>query len=109
MVGKSPENSEVVRAGFRFWTPQAGATIEVGAERRQFPLPQLPLPVRSVCGDPEAHDIGQGTYDYLRQFPDAPSAELYAELLRDAFPHFLSDLAAQIVMINEKEVDAPFV
>lgn len=96
------------RFGFRLWTPAAGATIEVGAERRPFLLPVVPLPVR-CSADPEANDIGLGVYDYLRQFPDAEFAGEYAELLRDAFPHYLNDLAAQIIMLNEKTVEAPYV
>ena len=96
------------RFGFRFWTPVAGATIEVGAERQPFLLPVLPLPVRSG-GEPDANAIGLGAYDFLRQFPEAEFAREYAELLRDAFPHYLNDLAAQIIMINEKTVDAPYV
>jgi len=97
---------------FVFWTPEEGRSVPVGAERQAFLLPRKPLPVhREDVGDagPSADAIGRGAYDYLRQFPDCPDNVVYAELLRDAFPHYLADMGAQIVMLENKEVDAPYV
>jgi tetratricopeptide (TPR) repeat protein len=62
-----------------------------------------------LVGIPTADAIGVGVYDYLRHFPDCPHNVAYAELLRDAFPHYLADLAAQAVMLDYKKVDAPYV
>jgi hypothetical protein len=63
-----------------------------------------------MAGDtPSDTAIGQSVYDYLRQFPDCIGNRIYAELLRDAFPHFITDLAAQAVMIDAKQVDPAFV
>lgn len=98
--------------GFLFWTPEEGRTVTVGAERQAFLLPRTPLPVHRediIDEKPSADAIGRGAYDYLRQFPDCPNNVVYAELLRDAFPHYLADLGAQIVMLENKEVDAPYV
>jgi len=93
------------------WMPPAGASVEVGAERSSLPLPELPLPLhRADMAEPPTTDaIGRGLYDYLRQFPDCPHAAAYAGLLCDAFPHYIADLGAQIVMLDHKEVDAPYV
>lgn len=97
---------------FQFWIPAAGASVGVGAERHPYPLPSLPLPVHPQAlreGSPSDAAIGQGVYDYLRQFPDCPHNRDYAELLRDAYPHFLADLGAHILMLQNKEVDGLYV
>ncbi len=97
---------------FLFWTPPAGTTVGVGAERQPFPLPQLPLPVHKellIDGHPSDAAIGQGLYDFLRQFPDCPHNQEYAGLLRDAYPHFLADMGAHILMLQNKDVDGHYV
>jgi hypothetical protein len=97
---------------FVFWTPPVGATVLAGAERQAMELPAFPLPVH--CrelqeGIPSDAAIGQGVYDYLRQFPDCEGNILYAELLRDAYPHFITDLAAHAVMLDAKQVEPSYV
>lgn len=98
---------------FRFWQPSPESTVLSGAERYPVPLPDcpLPIPVQSWDGSdlPDDVAIGEGLYDYLRQYPDCEHNTRYAELLREAYPHYLADLAAQIVMIDAKTVDAPYV
>jgi hypothetical protein len=99
-------------ANFRFWYPSTGYSIETGADSTEFILPKIPLPILNSApeGEPLSTDlIGSGLYDYLRQFPDCPYNCDYAALLRDAWPHYLSDLAAMIVMLDHKEVDAPYI
>lgn len=98
--------------GFTFWKPKAESAVTVGAERQSFPLPRTTLPIHRedlTTGQPSTDAIGRGLYDYLRQFPDCQDNVVYAELLREAFPHYLADLGAQIVMLEHKEVDAPYV
>ncbi len=97
---------------YLLWSPEPGHNVNVGPEQAPFVLPQIPLPVHPAAldeGDPSADEIGQGVYDYLRQFPDCPHNVAYAELLRDAYPHFLSDLGAQILMLDHKEVDSYYI
>lgn len=92
---------------FAFWQPPAGRTLPTGADQADIPLPDILLPVRRADlaeGEPSDAAIGQGLYDYLRQFPDCPHNVIYAELLREAFPHFLTDLAAQAVLLDAKDV-----
>lgn len=104
--------SQTPSGDFAFWDPPAGATVEIGAERQPFALPLLPLPVAREAlaeGRPSDAAIGQGLYDYLRQFPDCEHNRVYAETLRDAYPHFLADLGSQILMLENKDVDGHYV
>jgi tetratricopeptide (TPR) repeat protein len=97
---------------FLLWVPPEGRSLAVGAERRDLPLPRIPFPIHreDLADDGPSDDaVGRGVYDYLRQFPDCPQNVDYVELLREAFPHYLSDLGAQIVLLDNKEVDAPYV
>lgn len=97
---------------FTLWAPEAGMTVPVGPEQTPVPLPFVPLPIHPEAlkeGAPSANAIGEGVYDYLRQFPDCLRNRPYAELLRDAYPHYLADLGAQILMLDHKEVDSFYI
>lgn len=110
-AGKCKEDS-AAQGSFRFWTPTEGRVVLAGAERHAVPLPQVPLPLHPsalVNGEPTDDAVGSGLYDYLRHFPDCKHNRVYAELLKDAYPHYIADLAAMIVMLDHKEVDAPYV
>jgi tetratricopeptide (TPR) repeat protein len=105
-------NLTPLAATFNFWHPPTGYTVETGAESTDFLLPTIPLPLLNSKASeqtPSADMIGSGLYDYLRQFPDCPYNSEYAALLRDAWPHYLADLAAMIVMLDHKDVDAPYI
>jgi len=105
------KNRDSLSDAFLLWVPDEGRTLGVGADRRAFPLPSIPFPIHreDLAGGPSDDAVGRGAYDYLRQFPDCPHNLDYAELLRDAFPHFLGDLGAQIVLLDNKEVDSPYI
>lgn len=110
MLNRSIENLAPDR--FAFWTPPPGLTVLAGAERLAVPLPDLPLPIhrQDLTDEPPTDTaIGQGLYDYLRQFPDCAGNLVYAGLLRDAYPHFISDLAAHAVMLDAKQVAPAYV
>lgn len=96
---------------FTFWLPSADSVVRIGPEQREVPLPEIPLPINNnqVDDPPTDNAIGQGVYDYLRRFPDCMHNRDYAELLKEAYQHLLSDLAAQAVMLDAKEVDPAFV
>jgi tetratricopeptide (TPR) repeat protein len=97
---------------FLLWSPPPGATVLIGAERQPLSLPQIPLPLHRDDlndGSPSDAAIGQGVYDYLRHFPDCVGNNIYAALLRDAYPHFISDLAAHAVMLDAKQVEPAYV
>jgi len=96
---------------FKLWAHE-GRSVETGPDRQQIPLPDISFPLheKDYADLPPSDDaIGKGVYDYLRRFPDCPCNTQYAEVLRDAYPHYLTDLGAQIVMLEHKEVDAPYV
>jgi hypothetical protein len=96
--------------------PPVGHAILVGADRQAVPLPQVPLPIKVAVmaglendGEcPDDNAVGEGVYDYLRQFPECLNNKEYAELLRDGYAHFLADLAAHVVMLDKKEVDPAY-
>jgi len=96
---------------FTFWQPPVGHVVHVGADQKPLSLPQIPLPIKSVDLDsnPTDNAVGEGLYDYLRQFPDCLHNTDYAEILRDGYSHFLADLAAHVVMLDKKEVDPAYV
>ena len=97
---------------FLFWTPEVEEVVLVGPEQRAVTLPQQPLPVYAHAiqeGRRPADDtLGAGIYEYLRRYPDCEEGYYLADLLRNAYPHYLMDIAAQVIMIDAKEVDAPF-
>jgi len=97
---------------YRFYVPAPGRFITCGAEETPIPLPSIPLPVERDAGansEPTDKQLGASLYNYLRRFPDCPQAANYARLLKEAFPYYLSDIAAQIIMLEAKDVDAPYI
>lgn len=96
---------------FTFWQPPVGHVVHVGADQAPLALPQIPLPIKNgdLDNDPTDNAVGEGLYDYLRQFPDCLHNTVYAELLRDGYSHFLADLAAHVVMLDKKQVDPAYV
>lgn len=97
---------------FLFWTPEIDDVVLVGPEQRAVPLPQQPLPVYAHAMQnghrPDDDALGAAIYEYLRRYPDCEEGYYLADLLRNAYPHYLADIASQVLMIDEKEVDAPF-
>ncbi|MDT8422934.1 MAG: hypothetical protein RQ724_04075 [Desulfuromonadales bacterium] len=93
-----------------FWRPAPGHSLTVGPERKEVLLPEIPLPLKknNLTDNPGYDLIGSSIYDYLRHFPDCPNNAVYAGVLRDAYPQNIADLGAQIVMLEHKEVDAPY-
>lgn len=96
---------------FVFWQPPVGHTIPVGPDQQPLPLPQIPLPIKLTDMDdnPSDNAVGEGVYDYLRQFPDCLHNTEYALLLRDGYAHYLADLAAHVVMLDAKDVEPAYV
>ena len=98
---------------FVFWTPSENSVVHVGPDQKPVPYPQIPLPVKVEDlkqGDtPNENAVGNGVYDYLRQFPDCLHNVAYAELLRDGYAHYVADLAANVVMLDKKDVEPAYV
>ncbi|MDT8420793.1 MAG: hypothetical protein RQ754_10205 [Desulfuromonadales bacterium] len=98
---------------YSFWKPEPKTLVKVGPDQVSVFLPEIPLPLYQVelqeGEEPSDKQIGVGLYNYLRRFPDCPFNSAYARLLRDAFPYYVSDLGSQIIMLEAKEVDPPYV
>ncbi|PLX79121.1 MAG: hypothetical protein C0615_02850 [Desulfuromonas sp.] len=104
--------NDILSDQFQFWTPEAGEIVTCGPAQEQIPLPSIPLPIRKELFEsdrPTDDAIGTSVYDYLREFPECPNNTAYAEILRDAYPHYLADLGAHIVMLDHKDVEAPYI
>jgi len=98
--------------GYQFYLPPAGRCVTVGADEQEVLLPQIPLPLEFAPDtetEPSDRQLGVSLYNYLRRFPDCPRCSDYAQLLQQAFPYYLTDIASQIIMLEAKDVDAPYV
>ncbi len=97
---------------YQFYLPPAGRSVVSGSDEHQVVLPRIPLPLESMAvanAEPTDKQLGVGLYNYLRRFPDCPRNQEYAQLLRQAFPYYLSDIGAEILMLEAKDVDAPYI
>lgn len=98
---------------FQFWDFPEERFIEVGPEQVPIRLPSVPIPVEikeiEKQVPPTDDAIGKGLYDYLRQFPHCEYNKEYANILKNTFPHYLVDLASQIVMLDKKDVEPSYV
>jgi tetratricopeptide (TPR) repeat protein len=65
-------------------------------------------PVAERSGAPDYDMVGRGIYLALRLNPDCTGAGEYAAILKEAYPHIVSELGGQIVMLDAKEVDTPY-
>ncbi|HIJ87617.1 MAG TPA: tetratricopeptide repeat protein [Desulfuromonadales bacterium] len=57
---------------------------------------------------PDYDMVGRGIYQALRLNPDCSGAAAYAAVLRDAYPHVISELGGQVIMLEAKEIDTPY-
>ncbi len=74
------------------------------------PLPLLEEDVLAAAASasPDYDMVGRGIYQALRLNPDCTGAASYAAVLKDAYPHIISELGGQIIMLDAKEVDTPY-
>jgi tetratricopeptide (TPR) repeat protein len=73
----------------------------------QLPLLEEDFP--AALGNTLPYDvIGRGIYHALRHNPDCAFGDRYARLLKDGYPHFIAELASQIVMLDKKDVEVPY-
>jgi len=96
---------------FVFWMPGREQVQIQGVDSRDLTVPNIPLPLLGPADSdtpPSKEALGEGIYAYLRQFPECPLNKEYATLLQTGFPHYISDLAAQAVLIEHKTVDSPY-
>lgn len=102
--------------GISYYTPAAGFILSGRDGMVCIPWEgRPPIPVQdddfpSVAGGaaPDYDMVGRGIYQALRQNPECVFAPEYAAILKEAYPHIISDLGGQIIMLDAKEVDAPY-
>ncbi|MBJ6727609.1 hypothetical protein [Geomesophilobacter sediminis] len=74
-----------------------------------LPIPLLQADHDALEGELPSYDaVGRGLYHALRCDPDCHHAAAYARLIKEGYPHYLSELAGHIIMLGEKEVDPPY-
>jgi len=102
--------------GIRYYVPAADFVLTGRDGMVRIPWdnrPPIPLPDEDfalVAGGaaPDYDMVGRGIYQALRQNPECAFAADYAAVLREAYPHIISELGGQIIMLDAKEVDTPY-
>lgn len=102
--------------GIRYYKPPAGFVLTGRDGMVNIPWadrPPIPLLDEDfLCiGGGVAADydmVGRGIYQALRHNPDCCFAADYAAVLKEAYPHIISELGGQIIMLGAKEVDTPY-
>lgn len=75
--------------------------------------PPIPLLVEDFAAlaegaVPDYDMVGRGIYQALRLNPGCSGAAGYAAVLKEAYPHIISELGGQIIMLEAREVDTPY-
>lgn len=73
-----------------------------------IPLLEEDFADAAASGAPDYDMVGRGIYQALRINPDCIGGIAYAAVLKEAYPHIISELGGQIIMLDAKEVDAPY-
>ena len=102
--------------GIRYFTPPAGFVLTgrdgmvniPWDEKPPMPLLAEDFPAGEERVTPDYDMVGRGIYQALRQNPDCCHAAEYAAILKEAYPHIISELGGQIIMLDAKEVDTPY-
>ena len=104
------------RDNIRYFTPHPGYILTGRDGLVHIPWegkPPIPLldsdyPAVEAEGTPDYDMVGRGIYQLLRHDPECAGAADYAAVLKEAYPHIVSELASQIVMLDAKEIDTPY-
>jgi tetratricopeptide (TPR) repeat protein len=73
------------------------------------PVPLLEQDFQALDGEEPGYDaLGRGIYQALRSDPGCHNCQKYAELLKEGYPHYVSELASHIIMLGEKDVEVPY-
>lgn len=99
--------------GVRYYYSPEDAVLVFKDEKARIPYGSLPVPLleedfAALEGEPSYDAVGRGIYHALRNNPDCNYAPRYAELLRDAFPHYIAELASHAIMLDSKDVEVPY-
>jgi len=100
--------------GIRYYQPPKDAILTGLDGRVSIPYADIPIPLleedyRALDGVCPSYDVvGRGIYQALRTNPDCILAGRYAQLLKEAYPHYLSELASHILMLEHKDVEVSY-
>lgn len=101
--------------GIQYVTLPENAKLSARDGRATVACCGLPLPLREedvqdlLPGMTPSYDaVGEGIYQALRLNPACSYADRYAALLRDAYPHLVADLASNLLMLEQKDVEVPY-
>jgi len=102
--------------GIRYYTPpddyqllgREGLVAILWQGMPPLPLLQEDYNSAEASGAPDYDMVGRGIYQALRLDPECAGAAEYAAVLKDAYPHIVAELGGQIVMLDAKEVDTPY-
>jgi len=102
-------------SGITYVTPPAGyclsgrdGLVTISWEGKP-PIPLLEEDNAALPQDGPDYDmVGRGIYQALRLNPDCIHAAGYAAILKEAYPHIISELGGQIIMLDAKEIDTPY-
>jgi len=102
--------------GIRYHTPPPGFVLTGRDGMVRIPWdnrPPIPLLEEDFTAGgagiaPDYDMVGRGIYQALRHNPGCVFAADYATVLKEAYPHIISELGGQIIMLDAKEVDTPY-
>lgn len=102
--------------GIRYFTPPTGYQLSgrdglvaiLWADRPAIPLLEEDFAALAAGETPDYDMVGRGIYLALRLNPDCAGAARYADVLKDAYPHIISELGGQIIMLEARDVDTPY-
>jgi tetratricopeptide (TPR) repeat protein len=100
--------------GIRYYFPVTEGVLtghdgKVRGSYGDLPVPLIEEDFELLDGGPPSYDaVGRGIYQALRSNPDCVFGRSYAELLQEAYPHFLGELASQLLMLDKKDVDVAY-
>ncbi|OGU14227.1 MAG: hypothetical protein A2076_16755 [Geobacteraceae bacterium GWC2_53_11] len=77
-------------------------------DKPRIPLMEDDFAALSAGDVPDYDMVGRGIYQALRLDPDCVGAAAYAAVLKEAYPHIISELGGQIIMLEAREVDTPY-
>jgi len=100
--------------GIIYLTPPADAVLsgldgKVTLHYGGCPVPLLEADFQALEGELPGYDaLGRGIYQALRSDPGCFNCATYAALLKEGYPHYVSELASHIIMLGEKDVEVPY-
>jgi tetratricopeptide (TPR) repeat protein len=103
--------------GIRYFTPAEGyhlsgrdGMVAISWQGKPpIPLLEEDFSVLEASSHPDYDMVGRGMYQALRLNPDCAGAADYAAVLKEAYPHIVSELGGQIIMLEAKEVDTAYI